>query len=40
MEIDSEPLSMKTLKKVEESIAELREGKFIEEEEIDKLLGI
>lgn len=40
MAIDPEPLSEETLGRLEEAIAEFREGRFVREEEIDKLLGI
>ncbi|MDD3293035.1 MAG: hypothetical protein PHT67_03045 [Candidatus Pacebacteria bacterium] len=40
MAIDSEPLSEETLGRIEDAIAEFRKGRFVREEDIDKLLGI
>jgi predicted transcriptional regulator len=39
MATDSEPLSENTLFRIEEAVAEFRAGRFVKEEEIDKLLG-
>ena len=40
MEIDPELLSGKTLERIDEAVKEFRKGRFVSEEEIDKLLDL
>ncbi|MCM2465942.1 CopG family ribbon-helix-helix protein [Methanoculleus oceani] len=38
--IDTEPLSEETLGRIEEAVADLRAGRFVTEEEMDRTLGL